>query len=73
VIVVGEKSEPPGPAPFLVSMVGGTWGVESVPYDRGLSATTVGENGKVFAAGPSFGGWIGGTGPHATVLMRTAG
>ena len=31
-IVVGEKSEPPGPAPFLVSMVGGTWGVESVPY-----------------------------------------
>ena len=73
VIVAGEESEIPGPAPFLVSMVGGTWGVESVPYDRELSAVTVGATGKVFAAGPTFGGWIGGTGPHATVLMRAAG
>lgn len=72
VIVVGEKSEIPGPAPFVMSLVRGTWGVESMRYDRGLSATTVGENGKVFAGGPTFGGWIGGTGPHATVLMRGA-
>src|SRR5262249_27349216 len=36
VIVAGEHSELPGPAPFLVSMVGGTWGVESLPYDREL-------------------------------------
>ncbi len=71
-IVAGEQYAS-GPAPYPISDVGGSWSVEPVPFDRGLDSVGVASNGRVLTAGPTFGGWLGGTRSDATVLSRAAG
>jgi len=68
VFLAGERNDL-GPLPFLMQdTIADGFIATPVPYDRGLSAVTLSENRRAWLAGPTFGGWLGGTPPHAAVL-----
>ena len=58
------------PGPLFRSRIGGTWTQESVPYDRGLDALAADARGHLFTGGPTFGGWLGGSGSHPAIFFR---
>jgi hypothetical protein len=69
VYLAGERSAG-GPGPYLLHRTTGDFLPEDVPYDRGFSDAALSGRGRVWLSGPVFGGWIGGTPPHARVLTR---
>lgn len=72
VVLAGEiGGGPNGPVPLLAdSKNGGPFTLQSVPFDRQLSAAYVAPTGRLWVGGPSFGGWLGSQPPEATVLTR---
>jgi hypothetical protein len=69
VYLAGERSAG-GPGPYLLHRTTGDFLQEDVPYDRGFSDVALSGRGRAWLSGPVFGGWLGGTPPHARVLTR---